>query len=162
MRRDIAAERSAANFRATSDALERHHDLRRGEFLRAIDSGVENLSQFEMDFIESFLGDRALKDAALDWQWFTEGRRKVVDNMIHRYGFRSLKMEAAAVNRLPPSAPGKCGYLVRPEPGRPQQRCGAAAVIKLRNGLELCNDCNQIREDGIAKLRAARERQLRS
>lgn len=140
-----------------------NEDTRRGEFLRAIDAGEANCTDFEINFIEGFLGDRALKPSDLDFQWFTPGRRKVVDNMIHRYGFRSLKMEANAVAalKLKAPAPGTCGYLKRDEDNRRNQPCGAPAVIKLRHGLELCNECNQVREQGLAHLRAAKEQRLR-
>ena len=139
---------------------QQNEDSRRGDFLRAIDGDEANLSDFEVKFVGDFIKARGKSNADLDFQWFTAGRRQVVDNMIHRYGLRTLKQSAAPV--VPQAEPGHCGYLKRDEETRKQTPCGAKAVIKLRNGLELCADCNRVREQGLAMLRAAKERRLRS
>ena len=144
---------------------EMNEDCRRGEFLRAIDAGVENLSEWEINFIQCFLGERALKPAALDHQWFTDGRRRVVDNMIHRYGFRKQQTanskHQTSNTKLPePARDGCCNYLTRQD-GRLNVRCGERAVTKLHNGLELCQAHLDERTELLEKVRAAKRR-LRS
>lgn len=139
---------------------EQNEDNRRGEFLRALDCGQTNVSDFEMNFIESFLGDRATKDRALDFQWFTPRRRDVVDGMIKRYGFRSLRAPSSAL-RIPQAAPGHCGYLVR-EDGRANVLCNQPAVMKCNNGLELCAQHDALRTEQMEKLRQYKTRHLRS
>ena len=134
-------------------------DCRRGEFLRAVDAAVETMSDWEARFIKGFVDERAAKDASLDHQWFTDGRRRVVDNMIHRYGFRSTKPPLARVPA--PAREGCCNYLTRHE-GRLNVRCGEPAVTKLHNGLELCQEHLDQRTELQEKLRAAKRRMMRS
>ncbi len=139
---------------------EQNEDCRRGEFLRAIDCGQTAVSDFEMNFIESFLGDRAAKPADLDFQWFTLKRREVVDGMIRRYGMRTLQ-PVANRQAIPQAEPGHCGYL-KTEDGRRNVPCNQPAVVKLPGGLELCAACQQIRTDVIEKMRQFKTRHLRS
>lgn len=149
-----ALEAGRAKLRAQTE------DNRRGEFLRAIDCGQTNVTEFELNFIESFLGDRATKDAALDFQWFTPRRREVVDSMIQRYGMRTLSPVAVRQD-IPQAEAGCCGYLVTRD-GRRNQLCGAVAVTKLLNGLELCAPHKQEREENLARLQQLKTRRLRS
>lgn len=152
------AQRHAAG---AAKIREQNADCRRGEFLRAIDAGTENLSDFEMNFIESFLGARALVDRALDFQWFTPARRRVVDGMIQRYGMRSLKFEGSAARQpIPQAEAGHCGYLIERE-GRRNQPCGEPAVFKLQSGLELCATHDQERKENLERLRQFKLRNMR-
>jgi len=136
-------------------------DQRRGEFLRAIDTDVETLSNFELSFIETFREQRGKIAGGLDHHWFTEARRDVVDKMIQRYGMRSHKFETApSAFRLPTAEQGKCGYIIRDE-NRQQVRCGKSASVTLHNGLELCKDCNDTREAALKRARDAKQERRR-
>ena len=136
-----------------------NEDCRRGEFLRAIDAAVENLSEWEGRFIQDFLRERSDRPAADDHKWFTDGRRRVVDNMIHRYGFR--KQQTPNTKVPAPAREGCCNYLTRQD-GRLNVRCGDPAVTKLHNGLELCEAHLAQRTELQEKLRAAKRRMMRS
>lgn len=136
-----------------------NEDARRGEFLRAIDGAAETLSDFETEFLGSFLKVRGVKKLDSDFLWFTPGRRAVVDGMIHRYGFRSLKSEVQGLkSKLPEAAPGHCGYLVRNDETNRRDCCGRPATSKSPRGLELCDEHTSIRAAELAHLRAAKER----
>ena len=138
---------------------QQNEDNSRGEFLRALDASVANCSDFECQFIEGVLRDRETKDAALDFQWFTPGRRGVVDQMLKRYGMRTLR--PAPRLKPPQAAPGCCGFLTREE-GRRNILCNQPAIIKLNNGLELCAHHDTIRQQEMERLRAFKTRNLRS
>lgn len=107
-----------------------------GQFLRKLDASKHDLSQFEMDFIESFLGDRATKDVELDHQWFTPKRRSVVNGMIQKYNVGNIQHSTLNVQ---PSTPapiaraesGCCQYKVRGD--GPQRECGDPGAYKGRS-----------------------------
>ncbi|NJL18948.1 MAG: hypothetical protein HC901_01160 [Bdellovibrionaceae bacterium] len=150
---EVAASNSprAATSAAVVLSAIQAEDLRRGDFLRAMDDSGETLYEFEASFVGSFLRDRHGKDASLDFQWFTPRRRYVVDQMIARYGRRTTK-PVARVREIAAAEPGKCAYLVRdPERGL-NQRCGQPATCKLGE-LELCDDCRRSREEGFARMK---------
>lgn len=140
-----------------------NEDARRGEFLRAIDGAEETLSDFEIEFLGSFLKwagtTGVLRPPDLDFRWFTPGRRAVVDGMIHRYGMRSLKSEVQGLkSKLPEATAGCCGYLVRNDETNRRDYCGRPATSKSPRGLELCDEHTSIRAAELAHLRAAKER----
>lgn len=138
-------------------------DRERSEFLTRLDASEIRLTEWE----EKFVGD--FKKWSLPTNFWTgsDRRRTSCDQMRRRYEHQLPAMTGLSINAqvalaVAQADPGHCGYLKRnPDTGR-QQPCSAPAVIKLRNGLELCADCNRIRESGLAQLRAAKERQLRS
>lgn len=63
---------------------EREGDLRRGEFLRALDESDYTVTDWEAQFIESFLNFTSTRpgDAA---RWWTPGRRTSCDRMMSHY-----------------------------------------------------------------------------
>lgn len=136
-----------------------NEDARRGEFLRAMDEGGEVLSDFEVSFIGSFMGRMGKQAPEHDFQWFTPGRRAVVDSMIHRYGFRSLKSEGSGVkSKLPEAAAGHCGYLIRDPDTNRRECCGAPTTVTTGRGLELCAPHAATRAAELKQLRDAKER----
>jgi len=146
--REFSDDRTQANY----------EDARRGEFLRAIDTAAETLSEFEISFVGDFIKERGGKEIAMDVTWFTSGRRQVVDNMIHRYGFRSLKSPSGVATKLPTAATGCCGYLVRSDETNRRVCCGRPATFKSPRGLELCTEHTQTRAAELDHLRKAKER----
>jgi hypothetical protein len=54
-------------------------DVARGNFLRQLDRADIEVTDFEADFIESFLSNKSLN-------WWTPGRRATCDKMRHTYG----------------------------------------------------------------------------
>ena len=138
---------------------EQNADNRRGEFLRAIDGDEHaNLNDWEIKFVSDFIKARAGIAHNLDFKWFTPGRRAVVDKMIQRYGFRSLR--PVQTRMVPQVEPGHCGYL-KHEEGRRNVPCNAPAVVKLQSGLELCAECDQTRKENLEKLRQFKTRNMR-
>ena len=138
-----------------------NEDARRGEFLRAIDDSGEALTDFEIKFVGDFIRERGPQSIDLDFQWFTPGRRLVVDNMIHRYGFRTLRAPAGVTQKIPEAPPGCCGYLVRNEDSTRRVPCGAPATTKSPRGLELCTLHTEMRAAELAQLRQAKQQLLR-
>ena len=136
---------------------EHNADARRGEFLRHIHAG--ELSEFESGFVSSFLADRATKPAGDDFQWFTPGRRNVVDRMIQQHGMRTAASAAPAP--VLQAAAGKCGYILR-SAGELPRLCNEPAVSRLRHGLELCASHEAERVDRLARIREMKARQMRS
>lgn len=135
-----------------------NEDSRRGEFLRALDVAAETLSDFEINFVGGFIKDRGAHPIEFDFRWFTPGRRQVVDNMIHRYGVRTLKAESGSQAKLPIAPAGACGYLVRNSEDNRREVCGAPATTTSPRGLELCAVHTQIRAEELAHLRAAKNK----
>lgn len=151
-----------ANFDAGRARIRsQNEDARRGEFLRALDDSGENLNDFETAFLGDFLKERGGKTSDADFRWFSIGRRQVVDNMIHRYGFRTLRAPAGATQKLPEAAPGHCGYLVRDPDSNRRVCCDRPATTQSPRGLELCAEHTVIRVEELAQLRNAKMR-LRS
>ena len=147
-----------ANFDAGQARIRlQNEDARRGEFLRAMDEGGEVLSDFEVSFIGSFMGRMGKQAPEHDFQWFTPGRRAVVDGMIHCYGFRSLKTPPV-LDKLPTAAAGHCGYLIRDPDTNRRVCCDAPAMSTTPRGLELCEEHALARAGELAQLRAAKER----
>jgi hypothetical protein len=141
--------------------VQQNEDRRRGEFLRALDASQESLTEFEERFVADFMQKYGDQDHALDWRFFTDGRRRVVDNLMKRYQPGSLKLTTSAASRpIPQAEPGCCGYLTRTQEAR-NVPCNAKAVIKLNNGLELCQEHDDLRKQGLEKLRAAKTRNMR-
>jgi hypothetical protein len=148
---------SAGVARGRQIVREHNADARRGEFLRHIHPA--ELSQFESDFLSSFLTDRATKPAGDDFQWFTPARRNVVDRMIQQHGMRTAASAAPAP--VLQAAAGKCGYILRAA-GELPRLCNDPAVSRLRHGLELCASHEAERVDRLARIRELKARQMRS
>ena len=60
-------------------------DVARGEFLRKLDYAPFDVTEFEMNFIENFLGCLGTKQQLAFW---TPRRRATVDEMMQRYAAR--------------------------------------------------------------------------
>lgn len=135
-----------------------NEDSRRGEFLRALDVAAETLSDFEIEFVGSFLGRMGKQSPEFDFQWFTHGRRQVVDGMIHRYGMRTLQPVSGATKKLPTAPAGHCGYLVRNDETGRRECCGAKATVKTGRDLELCATHAATRAAELKHLRDAKEK----
>lgn len=134
-----------------------NEDRARAEFLRALDDDEEiNLTDFETQFVGSFVAANGPEVSENDPGWFTPGRRRVTDAMIKRYGAR--RQPARVTDWTPPpTQPGTCGYRVTRDEQR-NQPCGEPAVIKLASGLELCGAHDQARREGIERLRRFKAR----
>lgn len=139
-------------------------DAQRGAFLRALDASEFAVDDWEAQFLNSFL-DFTSNRPGDEPRWWTEGRRRSAERMALKYPDvarpAGLTPDTSHLTPLDlPSFPGKCDYLVRGDDRR-QHRCAQAAVVKLRHGLELCAEHEQQRQEGIARLRKLKERQLR-
>ncbi len=141
-------------------------DKRRGEFLRALDDSDYNVSDWEAKFLDSFL-DFTSNRPSDEPRWWTDGRRAATDRMMSHYPDIATQLgipaPAVAAGRalIPQAESGACGYLVRGD-DRVQRCCGAPAVARLRSGLGLCQEHEDERQRGLAKLRAFKERNLRN
>lgn len=145
----IQARGLARNYEAGRKLIDQKNaDNRRGAFLRKLDAGKVDLEGFELDFVSSFLGDRALKDAGLDFQWFTPKRRAVVDRMMHQHDVGSLTLPSSAPifprKEIVRADVGTCQYLMR-EDGA-QRECGQPAAYKgrARPFLLYCQSCGEM------------------
>lgn len=143
MRYDITnrlfAQRAAADQAAAGDS-------RRAEFLRRLDEAGFEVTEFEAQFLESFLQARSPA-------WWTENRRTVVDKLMERYAARLPEFCAHAAApppgakaTFPPHVPGECGYLVRGD-DRQLVRCGKPVAFRTPGGLEICADHKQARAE---------------
>jgi hypothetical protein len=139
--------------------VQQNEDRRRGEFLRALDVSDERLAEFEEKFVADFMQKHGDQDRTLDWRFFTDGRRRVVDNLMKRY--RPPGLKTAVVRAMDaPAEPGCCGYFVERD-GLRNQRCGDPAAITLQNGLELCQAHHKQQQERIEKLRQWKTRNMR-
>jgi hypothetical protein len=138
---------------------EQNEDRRRGAFLRALDASDEPLTEFEEKFTADFMQKYGAQDPTLDWRFFTPGRRRVVEGMMKHYRPPGLNLARAASLPTPQAPPGCCGYLTRTDEAF-NVPCGAKAIIKLNNNLELCAEHDRLRREGLEKLRQAKMRRM--
>lgn len=79
----VFARRSAASALA-ADAEKAREDIQRGIFLHRLDDSSCNVTNYEAEFIESFLTVEATTKEATA-RWWTDPRRHVVDEMKWKY-----------------------------------------------------------------------------
>lgn len=134
-------------------------DQMRGEFLRRLDESDLDVTGFDADFIGSYL-------KFAEKFWWSAARRKAVDRMMERYlHLLPAKGNAApqpARPALPDTTAGKCDYLIRPEGGGPQIRCGQPAVKRTRLGAEYCAEHRDLRAEFARRNREIQQRARRS
>ena len=114
-------------------------DAERCNFLRKLDGSELLVSDWEAQFIESFLR------ASQPTQWFTPGRRVSADKMRMKYGGEpEIKMpffsDRVAAPVLPDADPTGCQFMVRDEERR-QRPCNDTAAWQRLNGFRYCESC---------------------
>ncbi|HEX3889444.1 MAG TPA: hypothetical protein VHX90_01220 [Verrucomicrobiae bacterium] len=107
----------------------------RAEFLRKLDKSELIVTDWEADFIASFL--RAYRW----WNWFTPGRVGSCDKMIVKYGREpeiafNFPMQETKTVKIPEADPNGCEFLTYetfyPKP------CNAPATKMRKNGFRYC------------------------
>lgn len=154
----VLAARAAADQRSQLET----EDLRRGKFLRALEDSELIVTDWEAQFIASFL-DFTSNRPGDEPRWWTPGRRDAADKMMSHYAEVANQLPAhapAPTPALPASEPGKCGYLIRGDDRR-QHRCNQPATVTLHHGLELCAAHNRERLAQLERQRQFNQRKLR-
>lgn len=126
-------------------------DMERIEFLEKLDASEIMLSDWETEFIESYMQARS---EGREQRWFTEGRRRSTDKMRDYYAEELWEKNGSRWQRHgPTSSPHQveipeantdgCMYLVRGENGL-QTPCNEPATCQTRAGFRYCETHRQI------------------
>lgn len=145
------------------DLIDSASDPRRVEFLLALDAAEFSVTEWEAQFLESFMK----RPDALTAR-FSDAQRRAIDGMRRMYEHRlpcqsvSQRISESVSERIiPPCAAGACGYFVRGGESGRQQRCGQPATKKTNQGLELCEAHYNQRVEYLEKMRVMKQRRVR-
>lgn len=133
-------------------------DSARVEFLLRLDDAEFDLRDADLEFLDSFLKRPDCRTA-----YFSPRQRVWIDDMLRRY----LPLMPAPVNappitrQFPGTHSGRCQFLVRPDAGGPQARCGKLAVERTSLGAEYCAEHRDLRAEFARRNREIAERRLR-
>jgi hypothetical protein len=154
--KSIESIRNADAWRAGERTQLELADRERIEFLQALDRAAVHVTEWEAQFIKGFVDEP---------KPLSPRQREIVDKLRTQYAgqVRSGTTSEQLINTLNlPSVAGQCDYLVRRESEARQSRCGQPAVATIRAGLQLCAEHERFTKEQAAKLRAWKERQMRS
>ena len=130
-------------------------DEERSDFLRRLDASDVTVTEWEAEFLASFL---AYVNPVNFWLGF-ERRREACDKMRKRYEHQ-LPSPKLPRRPQPVAQPNRCAYRIRDERGEPRF-CGEPAICRTQQGLELCKAHDELRAEQVQRLRELKARPLR-
>ncbi len=133
-------------------------DMERITFLEKLDGSELLLTDWEQEFVGSFMQARS---EGREQSWWTAGRRASADKMLDRYAVELGEKNGSRWQRhgptssprrveIPAANPGCCMYLVQDESGG-QRPCNEAAKWRAGNGFLYCDAHGAIAREAVKR-----------